>query len=73
MTRVTLPEAEKRLRELLVAACDGQEIVIASPDGRNIRLVPTGRPARSRGGWGALKGKIQMADDFDAPLDDFKE
>ena len=28
---------------------------------------------KKRGGLGVLKGKIWMADDFDAPLKDFKE
>jgi Protein of unknown function (DUF2281) len=28
---------------------------------------------KKRGGLGLLKGKIRMADDFDAPLEDFKE
>jgi hypothetical protein len=26
-----------------------------------------------RGGFGCMKGQIWMADDFDAPLDDFKD
>ncbi len=26
-----------------------------------------------RGGFGILKGKVWMADDFDEPLDDFRE
>jgi hypothetical protein len=26
-----------------------------------------------RGGFGCLKGQIWMADDFDAPLEDFKD
>ena len=28
---------------------------------------------KTKRGYGSLKGKIQMADDFDAPLEDFKE
>ncbi|GHT00293.1 hypothetical protein FACS1894139_05410 [Planctomycetales bacterium] len=28
---------------------------------------------RRQSGWGCLKGQVWMADDFDAPLDDFKE
>jgi len=48
------------------------------------REVPTGRtiiaftPAKTetpegRRGFGCLKGQIWMADDFDAPLEDFKD
>lgn len=28
---------------------------------------------KTRNAFGSLKGKIKMADDFDAPLEDFKE
>ena len=30
-------------------------------------------PRAKRGGLGSLKGQIWMADDFDGPLEDFKE
>ena len=29
--------------------------------------------AKKRGGLGSMKGKVWMAEDFDAPLEDFKE
>uniref|UniRef100_B8HJS6 DUF2281 domain-containing protein n=1 Tax=Cyanothece sp. (strain PCC 7425 / ATCC 29141) TaxID=395961 RepID=B8HJS6_CYAP4 len=32
-----------------------------------------GQPKKKRGGFGILKGKIWMADDFDEPLEDLKE
>jgi hypothetical protein len=32
--------------------------------------TPSERP---RGGFGRMKGKIELAPDFDAPLDDFRE
>jgi hypothetical protein len=28
---------------------------------------------KTRGLWGCMKGQIEIADDFDAPLDDFKD
>lgn len=31
------------------------------------------QPKKKRGGFGILKGKIWMADDFDEPLEDLKE
>jgi DNA-damage-inducible protein J len=34
---------------------------------------PSNRTAKLIFGRGCMKGKIWMADDFDAPLDDFKE
>lgn len=30
-------------------------------------------PTTARGGFGFARGKIEMRDDFDAPLDDFKD
>ena len=32
----------------------------------------TAEPELKKGGFGCLKGQIRMADDFDAPLEDFK-
>jgi DNA-damage-inducible protein J len=36
------------------------------------RQAGKNKPAK-RNGYGCLKGKIRMAPDFDAPLEDFKE
>jgi len=33
----------------------------------------TGLEQQKRTGYGCLKGQVWMADDFDAPLDDFKD
>jgi Protein of unknown function (DUF2281) len=35
-------------------------------------LAATEKPAK-RGGFGIWKGKIKIADDFDEPLEDFKD
>ncbi|MDR2733037.1 MAG: type II toxin-antitoxin system RelB/DinJ family antitoxin [Spirochaetota bacterium] len=40
---------------------------------RRIPFVITAEPARKMPKPGGWEGKIQMADDFDAPLEDFKE
>jgi len=37
------------------------------------REVPAKEQPQERKGYGCLKGQIWMADDFDAPLDDFKD
>jgi len=36
-------------------------------------LSQPGKDTRKRGGFGILKGKVWMADDFNEPLEDFKE
>jgi hypothetical protein len=39
---------------------------------KNVQSTTQTEPQK-RGGYGSLKGKIWMSDDFDAPLEDFKE
>jgi len=68
MQTVTLADAQERLLELVRHAQKGEEIVIVQENAPSVKLVLTTRP-----GYGALQGRIQMADDFDAPLLDFAE
>jgi len=72
MTQITMAEAQVRLPDLVLAAVRGEEVVIAQNDQVAVRLVPVaaGQP---RPCFGSARGKIFMADDFDAPLDDFRE
>ena len=77
MTEVTLLEASQHLPELLAAAAAGEGVVIVQDDGWAFRVVPTPpgaakRPARIPRA-GSCAGLIQMADDFDAPLDELRE
>jgi len=73
-TTVTLEEAQAHLSELIDKLTPGQEVVIVRNEEPIARLV--GEPPRVRKPRkpGSAKGKIlYMADDFDAPLEDFKE
>jgi len=72
MTQVSMAEAQLCLPDLVLAAVQGKEVVIAQNDQAAVRLVPVaaGRPCPR---FGSARGKIFMADDFDAPLDDFQE
>ncbi len=72
MTKVAMPEAKERLDELLQAAKQGSEVVITEKDGSETLLIPVVRTLRE-GFIGCMKGTIHMTEDFDAPLDDFKE
>jgi prevent-host-death family protein len=67
-------EAKDRLAEIINQALSGEEIVITREDKPLVKLVPILKlPARKRLP-GSGKGQIShMADDFDAPLQDFKE
>lgn len=71
MTQVTLDEAKEQLPALIEAALGGEEVLITR-NGHSVRLVPCEEKPRRKAG--SAKGLITyIADDFDAPLEDFKE
>jgi antitoxin (DNA-binding transcriptional repressor) of toxin-antitoxin stability system len=72
MSSVSLDEAQAKLPELLEQLEPGEEISITD-HGRVLAL----RKKPERTSWpckaGSARGKIRMASDFDAPLEEFKE
>ncbi len=63
---VNIHEAKTQLSRLIEEALQGGEVIIAKAGKPSIRLVPlSAKPPRLPG---LLKGKIQIAKDFDAPL-----
>jgi antitoxin (DNA-binding transcriptional repressor) of toxin-antitoxin stability system len=75
MTRIALADAQQHLRELIETTAPGEEIEIVRDDQVVARLVTVASPSkRFPAKAGSARGMIlYMADDFDAPLDDFKE
>ncbi len=73
MHQFTLDEAQTRLLELVEAAINGEDIYITKDDEQVVRLVPVIKKPRRAPKAGSAKGMITMADDFDAPLEDFDE
>ena len=69
MKSVNIHEAKTHLSRLLDEVSRGEEVTIAKAGKPIARLVPvtTSRPTRTPG---FLRGKIRIADDFDAPLPD---
>ncbi|GAB4262328.1 MAG: hypothetical protein Kow00122_18820 [Thermoleophilia bacterium] len=66
-TTVNIYEAKTQLSRLVARAAAGEEIVIArsgKPVARLCPLAPAGCTIR----FGVLGRRIQLADDFDAPL-----
>lgn len=63
-------EAETRLSELVAAAERGEEVVIARSGAPAVRLVPVA-PSFRPVALGSLAGEIELADNFDTPLEDF--
>lgn len=64
---VNVHQAKTQLSRLLQAVENGEEIVIARAGKPVARLARIERQPRR---IGALRGKIWIADDFDAPLPD---
>lgn len=68
MTTVNIHQAKTHLSRLLEDVARGDELIIAKAGKPVARLVSVkGAPKRSPG---YLKGKIRIAADFDAPLDE---
>jgi prevent-host-death family protein len=64
---VNIHDAKTQLSKLVDRAAAGSEIIIAKAGNPVARLVPLAQATRPRK-LGALKGKIKVPDDFDAPL-----
>lgn len=72
MLQRTIGEAQKELETLVRAALNGEEVVIVDNEQQRIRLTPLQSERHPRKA-GSARGLIWMADDFDAPLDDFSD
>jgi prevent-host-death family protein len=62
-------EAKTQLSKLVDLAASGQDIVIAR-NGKPVARLTAPTNEKRMAGFGALKGKGWIADDFDAPLPD---
>jgi prevent-host-death family protein len=67
MQTVNIHEAKTQFSRLVDAAASGEEIVIAKAGKPTARLLPMERPKAARR-FGGLKGKMRIAEDFDASL-----
>lgn len=88
MKPVTIAEAREKLSELIDAALRGEEVTITLDDQRSeqassveksvisesvVKLIATSTAKRYPAKAGSAKGMVWMSDDFDAPLEEFKE
>ncbi|MBD2004641.1 MULTISPECIES: type II toxin-antitoxin system Phd/YefM family antitoxin [Cyanophyceae] len=72
MQQINLDEASKHLSDLIEAALRGEEIVIAKDDQPVVKLTPVS-PVNRRPQFGSAKGLVTISDDFDDPIEDFKD
>jgi len=72
--QVSLAEAAASLNDLVEAAINGEEVILLNGDRPAIKLMPL-IPIESIKDRipGSAKGLIWMSDDFDEPLEEFKE
>lgn len=72
MIEVTIRQAKTQLCRLIKAVLDGEEVVISNRNKPVVRLVAVSKPPVVRElGWGGPG--LWMAEDFDAPLDEFAD
>lgn len=64
--QVNIHEAKTHFSRLVERAAAGEEIVIAKAGQPRARLVPLERPSGRRRGYGSMRGKIWLADDWDS-------
>ncbi|MEH1864048.1 MAG: type II toxin-antitoxin system prevent-host-death family antitoxin [Nostoc sp.] len=72
MQHIPLTEASKNLPDLIEAALSGEEIIIIKDNQPLVKLTPVS-PLKYRPKYGSAKGLVTISDDFDEPLEDFKE
>ena len=75
MYQVDIVEAKEKLAELIEAAIRGEEVAITQDNQPVVKLVGI-TPANQKR-WpskaGSAKGMVWVSDDFDEPLEEFKE
>ena len=71
MHTVGLKEAAGRLAELIDEVASGEEVVITREDGATFKIIPVALiPPFPK--FGSAKGRVNMREDFDEPLEDFQ-
>lgn len=71
MHHVNIEEAKTNLPDLIDAAVNGEEVVIAKDDQHLVKLMPVSRE-KPHPQFGSARGLITMSEDFDEPLEDFE-
>ncbi len=69
----TVHEAKTQLSKLIRLALAGEEVIIARGDVPVVKLTPLPEERPQRRAGGAAGMILYMADDFDAPLEEFAE
>ena len=68
--QINIYEAKTQLSQLVDVAHRGETIIIAKAGTPMAKLVPLTHGPKRKILYGLMKGEIEIADDFDAPLPD---
>lgn len=71
MQNIDISQVEKQLPQILEQ--DIEEVIIITKQGLPIAKIIGISKKKKQRKFGSAKGLIKMADDFDAPLEDFKD
>jgi prevent-host-death family protein len=72
MYQVNIHEAKTNLSKLITKVVNGEDVVIAKGNKPIVKIVKFSSEKAKRK-LGSADGQINISDDFDAPLGDFKE
>ena len=65
-------KAKSNLSQLVKRAEAGEDVIIAR-NGKPVARLTRIKAGKRELPWGVFKGEMQMADDFDAPLEEMKD
>jgi len=72
MTTVAIEQAQRDLSRLIDDVTLGEHVVITKDEVPVAELVPVARPV-PKPTFGSARGMVRMSDDFEAPIDDFRD
>lgn len=73
MTQVNIAQAKAHFSELIQKVLLGEEVIIAKDHRPIVKMVPLHPPQAKRRPGSGTGELLHLAEDFDAPLEDFKE
>ena len=72
MKNIDINQAKQQLPELIEQAVSGDEVIITKSGQPIVKLVAITKHRRKRL-FGSARGLIKISNDFDEPLEDFRE
>jgi prevent-host-death family protein len=74
MPQIDVGQARRQFDQLLERAFRGEDVLITKDDRPLARITSPSTPEKKRERqFGSVEGEIWMSDDFDEPLDEFRE